>query len=133
MMFAAAQRSVCSSSNQTTNKPKRSNTNQLSAFRETTILSLLPRAFQSLLNFSLLLPRLLFFCFTVFFTNRVYSFARSPSTNGFCRRTNAAVSPTKKTLDGEFNFPFLSFLFLTTVPTTNNLTIYIILYNCDIE
>ena len=44
-MFAA-QCSVSSSTDQTTNKPKRS-TNQLSEFLQTTILLFLPRAFQS--------------------------------------------------------------------------------------
>ena len=55
------------------------------------------------------------------FNNRVYSFARSPSTNGFCRRTNAADSPTKR-LSAVFSTFFFSFLFLTTVPATNNPT-----------
>ena len=114
-------------------------TNQLSTFRQTTTLSPLPRAFQSLLNFSLLRPRLLFFSvsLTVFFTNRVYSFARAPSTNGLCRRTNAAVPPTKKALGGEFNFLLLLLLFSLSYNCSNtksNLTsIYILLDDYDIE
>ena len=63
-MVAAAQRSVSSSSNQTTNKPKQS-TNQLSILRFTKQrLFLSCHVFFSLLNFSLLRTRLLFFYFT---------------------------------------------------------------------
>ena len=129
-MFAA-QCSVSSSTNQTTNKPKRSTVppNNDSSFLATCFSVFVKFLFAFALDYSPCpVPPAL-----SRFNNRVYSFARSPSTNGFCRRTNAAVPPTKRLsemLSTFFFFLFFSFLFLTTVPATNKLTtIYIFFYN----